>query len=107
MKDNIKNSIDLNSGNNTKDFTITLSSSQKNDKNSNIDNSLNLKSYKIRDVPENKKNPENKNSVNGTVDFTATSSNSYNDYKITNTDGNTSNVNNDKTPIIQESRKTP
>ena len=29
VKDNIKNSIDLNSGKNTKDFTITSSSSHK------------------------------------------------------------------------------
>ena len=37
VKDNIKNSIDLNSGNSTKDFTITSSSSHKNCKNSNTD----------------------------------------------------------------------
>ena len=36
-----------------------------------------------------------------------TSSSSYNDCKSNNTDGNTSNVNNDKTPNVQEIRKTP
>ena len=36
-----------------------------------------------------------------------TSSSSYNDYKSNNTGGNTSNVNNDKNPNVQESRKTP
>ena len=36
VKDNIKNSIDLNSENSTKDFTITPSSSRKCYKNSNI-----------------------------------------------------------------------
>ena len=49
-----------------------------------------------------------KNSGNGTLDFTVTSSSSYNDYKSNNTDGNTSNIKNDnKSPNIQESRKTP
>ena len=37
VEDNIKNNIDLNSGNSTKDFTITPSSSHKNYKNSNTD----------------------------------------------------------------------
>ena len=36
-----------------------------------------------------------------------TSSHSYNDYKSNNTDGSTSNVNNDKSSNVQESRKTP
>ena len=50
VKDNIKNSIDLNSSNNAKDFTITPSSSHKIYKNSNTGNSLKVKSYKSRDV---------------------------------------------------------
>ena len=37
VEDNIKNNIDLNSGNSTKDFTITPPSSHKNYKNSNTD----------------------------------------------------------------------
>ena len=45
VKTNIKDSTDLNSGNSTKDFTITSSSSHKNYKNRNTDNSLNVKSY--------------------------------------------------------------
>ena len=36
-----------------------------------------------------------------------TSSNSYNGYKSNNTDGNNSNVNNNKSPNVQESRKFP
>ena len=55
VQDNIKNSIDLNSGNSTKDFTIAPSSSHKNYKNSNTDNSLNVKSDITRDIHENKK----------------------------------------------------
>ena len=54
----IKNSIDLNYGNNTKDFTITSSSSHKNYKNSNTDNSLNVKRDNSRDIQENKKIPK-------------------------------------------------
>ena len=52
----IKNSIDLNYGNNTKDFTITSSSSHKNYKNSNTDNSLNVKIDNGRDIQEKNKN---------------------------------------------------
>ena len=37
VKDNIENSIDLNTENSTKDFTITQSSSHKSYKNSNTD----------------------------------------------------------------------
>ena len=107
VQDNIKNSIDLNSGNSTKDFTITPSSSHKNYKYSNTDNSLNVKSDITWDIHENKNIPENKNSGNGAIDFTATSSSSYNDCKSNNADGNTSNANNDKSPNVQESRKTP
>ena len=55
VQDNIKNSIDLNSGNSTKDFTIAPSRSHKNYKNSNTDNSLNVKSDITRDIHENKK----------------------------------------------------
>ena len=54
----IKNSIDLNYGNNTKDFTITSSSSHKNYKSSNTDNSLNVKSDNSRDIQENRKIPK-------------------------------------------------
>ena len=36
-----------------------------------------------------------------------TSSSSYNDFKSNNTDGDTSNANSDKSPNVQESRKTP
>ena len=50
--------------------------------------------------------PENKNSSNGTTYFTVTLSSSYNGYK-SNKVGNTSKVNNDKSPDVQESRKTP
>ena len=50
VKDNIKNNIDLNSGNSTKNFTITLSSSNKNYKSSNTDNSLNVKSDIMHDI---------------------------------------------------------
>ena len=107
VKDNIKNSIDLNSGNSTKDFTITRSSSPKNYKNSNTDNSPNLKSVVIRDIQEIRKIPENKNSGNGAIDFTVTSSSSCNDCRSNNTDGNTSNANNDKCPNVKESKKTP
>ena len=107
VQDNIKNSIDLNSGNSTKDFTIAPSSSHKNYKYSNTDNSLNVKSDITWDIHENKNIPENKNSGNGAIDFTATSSSSYNDCKSNNADGNTSNANNDKSPNVQESRKTP
>ena len=82
VKTNIKDSTDLNSGNSTKDFTITSSSSHKNYKNSNTDNSLNVKSYNSRHVQENRKIIENRNSDNGTIDFTLTSS-SYNVYKVT------------------------
>ena len=46
VKDNIKNSIDLNSESSTKDFTITPSSSHKN---SNTDISLNIKSNTSRE----------------------------------------------------------
>ena len=104
MGDNIKNTIDLNSGNSTEDFAVTSSSSHKNHKNSNTDDSLKVKSYKSLDVQENRKIPEHKNSGNDTIDFTVTSSSSYNDYKSNNTDSNTSNVNNDKSPNVQESR---
>ena len=89
VKDNIKNSIDLNSENSTKDFTITPSSSHKYYKNSNTDISLNLKSDASRDIQENRKILENKNSGNGTIDFIVASSSSYNDSKSNNTDGNT------------------
>lgn len=50
--------------------------------------------------------PENKNSSNGTTYFTVTLSSSYNGYKSNNV-GNTSNVNNGKSPYVQESRRTP
>ena len=106
LEDNIKNSIDLNSENSTKDFTITPSTSHKYYKNNNTDISLNVKSDTSRDIQENRKIPENKNSGNGTIDFTVASSSSYNDRKSNNTDGNTSNVNNNKSPNVQESRKT-
>ena len=46
VKDNIKNSIDLNSGNSTKDFTITSSAVTKIAKTATLINSLNVKSYK-------------------------------------------------------------
>ena len=55
VKDSIKNSIDLSSGNRAKDFTITSCSSHKNYKNSNADNNLNVKSYKNRDVQKTEK----------------------------------------------------
>ena len=58
VKENIKNCIDLNSGNSTKDFTITSSSSDKSYKNCNTGNSLNVKSYRSRDVQENRKIPQ-------------------------------------------------
>ena len=106
VKDNIKNSIDLNSGNSVKEFTITPSSSHINYKNNNTDSSLNVKSDISRDIQENRKIPENKNSGNNAIDLTVTSSGSYNDCKSNNTDGNTSNANNDKSPNMQESRKT-
>ena len=106
VKDNIKNSIDLNSGNSVKEFTITPSSNHINYKNSNTDSSLNVKSDISRDIQENRKIPENKNSGNNAIDLTVISCGSYNDCKSNNTDGNTSNANNDKTPNIQESRKT-
>ena len=107
VEDNIKNNIDLNSGNSTKDFTITPSSSHKNYKNSNTDDSLNVESDNSRDIQENRKIPENKNSGNGTTDFTLTSSSSYNDFKSNNTNCNiNSNINNDKGPNVQEIRKT-
>ena len=50
VKDNIKNSIDLNSSNSTKTFIITLSSSNKNYKSSNTDNSLNVKSDIMHEI---------------------------------------------------------
>ena len=50
VKDIFKNSIDLNSGNSVEDFSITPSSSHKNYKNSNTDNSLNVKSDISRDI---------------------------------------------------------
>ena len=106
VKDNIKNSIDLNSGNSVKEFTITPSSSHINYKNNNTDSSLSVKSDISRDIQENRKIPENKNSGNNAIDLTVTSSGSYNDCKSNNTDGNTSNANNDKSPNMQESRKT-
>ena len=107
VKDNIKNSIDLNSGNSVEDFSITPSSSHKNYKNSNTDNSLNVKRDISQDIQENRKIPESKNSGNDAIDLTVTSSSSYNDCKSNNTDSNTSNANNDKSPNVQESRKTP
>ena len=59
VEDNIKNNTDLNSDNNTKDSTITpSSSSHKNYKNSNTDNSLNVRSDNRRDIQENRKIPE-------------------------------------------------
>ena len=97
VKDNIKNSIDLNSGNSTKDFTITPSSSHRN---SNTDNSLTVKSDISQDIQENRKIPENKNSGNDAMDFNVTSSSSYNDCKSNNTDDNTSNANNGKSPNV-------
>ena len=107
VKDNIKNSIDLNPGNRYKDFAIAPSSIHKNYKSSNTDNSLNVKSDISRDIQQNRKIPENKNSCNDAIDLTVTSSSSYNDCKSNNTDGNTSNANSDKSPNVQESRKTP
>ena len=107
VKDNLKNSIDLNSGNSTKDFTVTPSNSQKNYKGSKTDNSLNVKSDISQDIQENRKIPGNKTSGDGTLDFTVTSFGSYNDCKSNNTDGNTLNVNNKKSPNVQESIKTP
>ena len=106
VKVNIKNSFDLNPGNSYKDFTITPSSIHKNYKSSNTDNSLKVKSDISRDIQENRKIPENKNSGNNAIDLNVTSSGSYNDCKSNNTDGNTSNANNDKSPNMQESRKT-
>ena len=50
VKDNIKNSIDLNSSNSTKTFIITLSSSNKNYKSSNTDNILNVKSDIMHEI---------------------------------------------------------
>ena len=102
---NIKNSIDLYSGHSTKDLTTTSTSSYKNYKNTHTDNSLNVKNYKSRDVPENRKLPEHKNSGNGATDFTITSS-SYNDYRSNNTVENTPNANNDKSPSVLQSRNT-
>ena len=106
VEDNIKNSIDLNSGNSVKEFTITPSSSHINYKNNDTDSSLRVKSDISRDIQENRKIPENKNSGNNAIDLTVTSSGSYNDCKSNNTDGNTSNANNGKSPNMQESRKT-
>ena len=59
VEDNIKNNTDLNSDNSTKDSTITpSSSSHKNYKSSNTDNSLIVRSDIRRDIQENRKIPE-------------------------------------------------
>ena len=58
VEDNIKNNTDLNSENSTKDSTITPSSSiHKDCKNSNTDNSINVRSDNRRDIQENRKIP--------------------------------------------------
>ena len=58
VEDNIKNNTDLNSDDSTKDSTITpSSSSHKSYKNSNTDNSLNVRSDNRRDIQENRKIP--------------------------------------------------
>ena len=62
-KENKKNSIDLNSGNGSVDFTLTSSSSCRNYGSSNTDNSSNVNNNNNHDVQENKKLKEKNNKI--------------------------------------------
>ena len=53
-KGNLKSSIDLNSGNDSEDFIVTLSSNRGNYKSSNIESISNVNNDKSHDVQKNK-----------------------------------------------------